>query len=51
MTTHNDPAQRADAIFDALNASEADEQAKEAAAVEEQARRLERIRERKASQD
>lgn len=46
MTTPHDPSQRADAIFDALNTSESEEQAKEAAELEQKVQRMERIRER-----
>ena len=51
MSTEKNPAQRADAIFEALNASEAEEDAKEAAAVEEKAERLDRIREQVETRD
>jgi hypothetical protein len=46
MTTANEPSDRADAIFDALNASETEEQAREAAEVEEKVQRMQSIQER-----
>ena len=51
MTPSEDPTQRADAIFDALNTSDADEQAKAAAAIEAKVQRMERIQERVEKQD
>ena len=51
MTTPDDPSQRADAIFDALNVSETEEQAKEAAEIEDKVQRMETIRDRVANDE
>lgn len=51
MATDNHPAERADAIFAALNTSEAEEQANEVAAIEAKEERFERIREQAEMRD
>jgi hypothetical protein len=48
MTTANSPSDRADAIFDALDVSETEEQAKEAVELEEKVQRMVSVQERVA---